>query len=73
MTTTTKTTNSTQRLTNIVLCIGILAATFALAVYIYIGLFTRYMSDDYCLLVDLQSGSILTASWNKYLFSSNRF
>lgn len=73
MTTSTKTTFSTQRITNIILWTGIIAATFALAVYMYIGLFTRYISDDYCLLVDLNSGNILTASWDKYLFSSNRF
>lgn len=64
---------STQRITNMILWLGILAATFALAVYMYIGLFTRYLSDDYCLLIDLQSGNLLTASWEKYLFSSNRF
>ena len=73
MTTSSKTTFSTQHITNIILWVGILAATFALAVYMYIGLFTRYISDDYCLLVNLQSGNLLTASWNKYLFSSNRF
>ncbi len=73
MTTSSKTTFSTERITNIILWIGLLSATFALAVYMYIGLFTRYISDDYCLLVDLQSGNILAASWNKYLFSSNRF
>ncbi|MBC7877141.1 MAG: hypothetical protein H7Y59_08235 [Anaerolineales bacterium] len=64
---------STQRITNIILWIGILAATSALFVYMYIGLFTRYLADDYCLLIDLQSGNIVNASWEKYLFSSNRF
>ncbi len=71
--TTSKTTFSTERITNIILWVGLLSATFALAVYMYIGLFTRYISDDYCLLVNLQSGNLLAASWDKYLFSSNRF
>ncbi|MBI5824739.1 MAG: hypothetical protein HZB18_11980 [Chloroflexi bacterium] len=53
--------------------LGALAASVAIAVYMYFGTFTRYMSDDYCLLVDLNSGNIFTASWNKYLFTSNRF
>jgi hypothetical protein len=53
--------------------LGALAASVAIAVYMYFGTFTRYMSDDYCLLVDLNSGNIFAASWNKYLFSSNRF
>lgn len=53
--------------------LGIAAASLALAVYMYLGAFTRYMADDYCLLVDLNSGSIFNASWNKYLLSSNRF
>jgi hypothetical protein len=31
------------------------------------------MADDYCLLVSLYSADVFTASWNKYLFTSNRF
>jgi hypothetical protein len=31
------------------------------------------MADDYCLLVNLSSGDVFTASWNKYLYESNRF
>ncbi len=53
--------------------LGVLAASIAIAVYMYFGTFTRYMSDDYCLLVDLNSDNVFTASWNKYLVSSNRF
>lgn len=52
---------------------GVLAVTVALAVYAYLGFFSRYMADDYCLLVDLKFGDILTNSWNKYLAKSNRF
>lgn len=53
--------------------LGILAATVTLAVYAYLGIFTRYMADDYCLLVDLKFGDLFTNSWEKYLFKSNRF
>ena len=52
---------------------GVVAMTAALAVYAYLGFFSRYMADDYCLLVDLKFGDILTNSVNKYFFKSNRF
>jgi hypothetical protein len=52
---------------------GVIAAAAVLAVYAYLGFFSRYMADDYCLLVDLRFGDILTNSWNKYLLKSNRF
>jgi hypothetical protein len=52
---------------------GILAVTAALAIYAYFGIFTRYMGDDYCLLLDLHTGNVFTSSWYKYLLKSNRF
>ncbi|NWF62955.1 MAG: hypothetical protein HXY38_01505 [Chloroflexi bacterium] len=52
---------------------GVAAMTAALAVYAYLGFFSRYMGDDYCLLLDVHTGNIFTNSWNKYLFKSNRF
>ncbi len=52
---------------------GVIAVTSILAVYAYLGFFSRYMADDYCLLVDLRFGDIFTNSWNKFLFKSNRF
>ena len=52
---------------------GCFAMGVVLAVYAYLGIFSRYMADDYCLLLNMQSADIFTASWNKYLFESNRF
>ncbi len=52
---------------------GVIAMTAALAIYAYLGFFSRYMADDYCLLVDLRFGDIFTNSWNKYFIKSNRF
>ena len=52
---------------------GIAAMTAALAVYAYLGFFSRYMADDYCLLLDVHTGDVFANSWNKYLFKSNRF
>jgi hypothetical protein len=59
--------------TKSILSLGILTASLALFAYIYLGTFTRYMADDYCLLISLNSGNIFAASWTKYLVSSNRF
>lgn len=53
--------------------LGVIAAGATLSVYAYLGIFTRYMGDDYCLLLDINAGNIFTSSWNKYLFKSNRF
>jgi hypothetical protein len=53
--------------------LGILATTTTLAVYAYLGIFSRYMADDYCLLVDLKFNDVFTSSWDKYLTGSNRF
>lgn len=52
---------------------GVFAMTTVLAVYAYIGIFTRYTGDDYCLLAQVKFGDIFLNSWNKYLFKSNRF
>ncbi len=64
---------SIKNISNIVVWVGIVSSAIALAVYIYLGTFTRYMADDYCLLVDLNHGNLFTASYDKYLTSSNRF
>lgn len=64
--------SSNKTLTNLA-WFGVIAVTAVLAVYAYLGFFSRYMADDYCLLVDLRFGDLLTNSWNKYLFKSNRF
>lgn len=52
---------------------GVFAVTAALAVYAYLGLFTRYMGDDYCLLLEIRTGDVFTNSLEKYLLKSNRF
>lgn len=55
------------------LWLGCLGAGAALLIYAYLGFFTRYMADDYCLLVNMQSANVFASSWSKYLFESNRF
>lgn len=58
---------------NFLIWLGIFSVSTVLIIYAYLGIFTRYMADDYCLLVNLYSADVFTASWNKYLSSSNRF
>jgi hypothetical protein len=65
--------SSSKKILTYLFWFGIAAVTLVLAVYAYLGIFTRYMADDYCLLVALKSNNVLVSSWNKYLFSSNRF
>jgi hypothetical protein len=65
--------NVSNRSFTLLILLGLIGATCALSIYAYLGIFTRYMADDYCLLVSLYSADVLTASWNKYLFTSNRF
>lgn len=65
--------NSSNKIFSFFIWLGFIGATCALGVYAYLGIFTRYMADDYCLLVTLRSADVFTASWNKYLLSSNRF
>lgn len=65
--------SSSKKILTYLFWFGAVAVTFTLAVYAYLGIFTRYMADDYCLLVALKSNNVLVSSWNKYLFSSNRF
>lgn len=52
---------------------GVAAMAVTLAVYAYIGTFSRYTGDDYCLLAQVKFGDIFMNSWTKYLLKSNRF
>ncbi|HCK66387.1 MAG TPA: hypothetical protein DHW49_08980, partial [Anaerolineae bacterium] len=65
-------TNTTKTF-NFLIWFGIAGTSAVLIAYAYLGIFTRYMADDYCLLVNLYSADVFTASWNKYLLSSNRY
>jgi hypothetical protein len=63
----------TDRTLRYFLRFGCLVMGIALSVYAYLGVFTRYMADDYCLLWNMQSADVFSASWNKYIYGSNRF
>ncbi|NOY97735.1 MAG: hypothetical protein GXP40_00820, partial [Chloroflexi bacterium] len=50
-----------------------MAAALALLAYAYLGIFTRYLADDYCHADLLQTGNVIDVSIQKYLHSSNRY
>lgn len=65
--------HSTKKTFTYLAWLGVIAAGVTLSVYAYLGIFSRYMGDDYCLLLDVNAGNIFVSSLNKYLFKSNRF
>ena len=65
--------NSTGILFQAALLLGSVTTVIALLVYAYLGTFTRYLADDYCLSYRLAAGGVLKVSIEKYLQTSNRF
>jgi hypothetical protein len=56
-----------------VLGIGTVSMTVALGSFAYLGTFTRYLADDYCEAVQVNSGSLLQALIERYETSSDRY
>jgi hypothetical protein len=55
------------------LSIGILSALTALALYAYLGIFSRYESDDYCLSAFFLQSDFTGAMIRRYFVSSSRY
>lgn len=55
------------------LSIGVVAALSALALYAYLGTFSRYASDDYCLSAFFLTDDFLNAMIQRYFVSSSRY
>jgi hypothetical protein len=55
------------------LAIGIVTTLAALALYAYLGTFSRYASDDYCLSAFFLTDNFLGAMIQRYLISSSRY
>ena len=62
-----------ERLFRLALFIGILTVLASLAVYAYLGTFSRYTSDDYCLSAFFLRDELLNAMIKRYLNASNRY
>ncbi|HJQ14802.1 MAG TPA: hypothetical protein VJ830_08655, partial [Anaerolineales bacterium] len=58
---------------NAALWTGILAALSALALYAYLGTFSRYVSDDYCLSAFFLTDDFISAMVRRYVVSSSRY
>lgn len=52
---------------------GIVTALSALALYAYLGLFSRYASDDYCLSAFFLTDDFFSAMIRRYLGASSRY
>ncbi len=55
------------------LSIGVLTTLSALALYAYLGTFSRYVSDDYCLSAFFLTDDFLGAMIRRYFVSSSRY
>jgi hypothetical protein len=53
--------------------IGIITTLAALALYAYLGTFSRYTSDDYCLSAFFLRDELLNSMIRRYLNASNRY
>lgn len=57
----------------IAISIGILTTLIALAFYAYLGIFSRYVSDDYCLSAFFLTDDLWSAMVRRYNVSSSRY
>ncbi|HSL43195.1 MAG TPA: DUF6056 family protein [Anaerolineales bacterium] len=57
----------------LVLSLGIVTALIALALYAYLGVFSRYGSDDYCLSAFFLQDDLFGAMIRRYIGASSRY
>jgi hypothetical protein len=55
------------------LALGVFAVVVALALYAYLGIFSRYGSDDYCLSAFFLQGNLINAMIQRYMVSTSRY
>src|ERR1044072_4852939 len=55
------------------LALGVFAVLVALALYAYLGIFSRYGSDDYCLSAFFLQGNLINAMIQRYMVSTSRY
>jgi len=64
---------SAEQFFGLALALGILATFIALALYAYLGTFSRYGSDDYCLSAFFLRDNLGTAMVQRYFTASSRY
>src|SRR5512147_2882885 len=62
-----------EKLFEMLLPIGSIAAAIPLALYGYLGTFSRYGSDDYCLSAFFLKDDLVTAMIRRYFVSTSRY
>jgi hypothetical protein len=65
--------SSEERLLSLALSFGVFATLIALAMYAYLGTFSRYGSDDYCLSAFFLQGHLINAMIERYMVSTSRY
>lgn len=65
--------SSENQFFGLALSIGIFTTLTALALYAYLGIFSRYVSDDYCLSAFFLTDDFLAAMVRRYFISSSRY
>lgn len=69
----TKQQDSEEHSFRLVISLGILTALTALALYAYLGVFSRYGSDDYCLSAFFLQDDLFGAMIRRYMGASSRY
>ncbi len=64
---------SDERLFELALAVGIVTTLSALGLYAYLGVFSRYASDDYCLSAFFLTDDFFGAMLQRYFVSSSRY
>jgi hypothetical protein len=65
--------SSEDRFLGLALSTGVFTTLAALALYAYLGIFSRYTSDDYCLSAFFLTDDFLGAMVRRYFISSSRY
>src|SRR6266498_4046741 len=64
---------SEENLLETALTLGVFAMLIVLALYAYLGTFSRYGSDDYCLSAFFLQGNLIRAMIRRYFEASSRY
>src|SRR5512142_522090 len=64
---------SVEQLPGVALVLGVVATLAALALYAYLGIFSRYGSDDYCLSAFFYQDHLFNAMIQRYFNASSRY
>jgi hypothetical protein len=64
---------SEEQLFRLAIALGVFTSFIALALYAYLGTFSRYGSDDYCLSAFFLQDNLISAMIERYFIASSRY